>query len=197
MYPGKIMTATETGYSTSAEAGGCPAWFVEGKYMERLLFAYWLHGNINRVYPYEFIDETVVTSDPNNLENHYGLLDINGNPKPAFTALKNLISLFSDPGSTFSCGSLDWSMANVPAGFQHVLYQKRNGAYYLVVWNEITSTDTLVSQTATLTVNSAAGNSPAAATQTRILRIAAYNIAADFPHAMPPPVGPDGKPIGP
>ena len=24
-----------------------------------------------------------------------------------------------------------------------------------------------------------------------------YNIAADFPHAMPPPVSPDGKPVGP
>src|ERR1035437_6631796 len=24
-----------------------------------------------------------------------------------------------------------------------------------------------------------------------------YNIAADFPHPMPPPVGPDGKPITP
>lgn len=24
-----------------------------------------------------------------------------------------------------------------------------------------------------------------------------YNLAADFPHPMPPPVGPDGKPIGP
>ena len=68
-----------------------------------------------------------------------------------------------------------------------------NGStYFATVTNIAGATN---SQTATLTVNSAAGNSPAAATQTRILRIAAYNIAADFTNNIYPTWSSVGPPL--
>ena len=64
------------------------------------------------------------------------------NPKPAATAIRVLYQLLGDSGAnatTFTPGSLDYSISNMPSGNpggQQLLFQKSDGTFWLVLWNE-------------------------------------------------------------
>ncbi len=140
---------TETGYFTGTAQFNVDA-TVQGKYITRTLFT--AFNNLSRrTYLYEFYDES---SDKTNSESNYGLVYNNGTVKPAYTGIKNLISLLADPGSSFNTGSLTWSISGQPTGFNHTLFQKRNGSYYMVVWIGGPSTDSTISVPVTLTITS-------------------------------------------
>jgi len=139
----KSMWATETGYHTSAATKGISE-KMQGKYMPRIFLEYFRLG-IARTFSYELIDESV---DSNNPEANYGLLHNDLTPKPAYTALKNLIQVLKNQGSSFTPGSLDYTLTfNSPAGYErtqyvhHLLLQKRSGIFYLVLWHEISDGD--------------------------------------------------------
>ncbi|XGV94847.1 MAG: PA14 domain-containing protein [Leptolyngbya sp. BL-A-14] len=90
----KPMMATEVGYSTGSATSDRPVTeTVQGKYIPRLFLESFNQG-VSRTFSYELFDQK---ADPNNSENNYGLLRSDGTPKPAYTALKNLISLLNDP----------------------------------------------------------------------------------------------------
>ena len=138
----KPMAATETGYQTSKNSISEKA---HGKYMPRLFLEYFRKG-IVRTFCYELVDEF---NDPNNPEANFGLLHNDLTPKPAYIALKNLINLLNDPGPSFTPSSLDYTLAvNPPASYgrtqyiHHLLLQKRDGTFYLVLWHEIANADT-------------------------------------------------------
>jgi len=103
----KPMAATETGYNTSKKG---ISERMHGKYMPILFLEYFRKG-IVRTFSYEFVDEW---NAPNNPEANFGLLRNDLSPKPAYTALKNLISLLKDPGLNFTPGSLDYSFSVQP-----------------------------------------------------------------------------------
>jgi len=139
----KPMAATETGYYTTRGAKGISE-TMHGKYMPRLFLEYFRQG-IVRTCSYEFVDER---SDRNSDQANYGLLRYDLSPKPAYTALKNVISVLKDPGSSFKPGSLNYKLTfKPPAGYErtqyvhHLLLQKRDGSFYLVLWHEISNGD--------------------------------------------------------
>ncbi len=137
---GKPMVVTETGYHTALEwTGEHPPVTEEamGRYMPRLLLDYFDAG-ISRTYIYEFIDEGTSLS---NREQAFGLLRADGSEKPAFTAVKNLISILADPGAGFSAGRLNYTVAGDMGGVKTMLLQKRDGRYYLIFWQEAPSYD--------------------------------------------------------
>ena len=143
------LIATETGYFTNVPGSDrSVSETVQGKYMPRLFLENYNHG-IKRTFSYELIDERANTT---NGEDNYGLLRADGSPKPAFTALKNLISLLNDTSTTaasFTPGALNYSLSNAQ-NVDHTLLQKSNGDFYLVLWQEVPSTDQAASQTVTL-----------------------------------------------
>ena len=139
----KPMVATETGYHTST-ANRSVSEKVHGKYMPRLFLEYFRKG-IPRTCSYDFVNDW---NNPNNSEANYGLLRNDFSPKPAYTALKNLISLLKDPGTNFTPGSLDYALTVNPLqGYERTQYvhqlllQKRDGSFYLVLWHEISNAD--------------------------------------------------------
>ena len=139
----KPMAATETGYFTGT-ANRSISETVHGKYMPRLFLEYF-RKNIARTCSYELVDQY---NAPSNSESNYGLLRNDLSPKPAYTALKNLISVLKDPGRSFTLGSLDFTrIVNPPSGYNltsfvhHLLLQKRDGSFYLVLWHEISNND--------------------------------------------------------
>ena len=142
----KPVVATETGYHTAlgnigiTQAGVSEA--AQAKYLPRLYAEYFNRG-VTRTFAYELLDEG---SNPDDAEKNFGLLRSNYSPKPAFTALKNTIALLEDPGPAFTPGSLDYTLAGVPADVQHTLLQKRNGDFYLALWREVQSFDTATKQ---------------------------------------------------
>ena len=100
----------------------------------------YLHG-IPRTYLYELLDEA---SDPGLKDNqlHWGLIRSNGTEKPAFSALRNLISEVDDSGEPRILMPLAWSLTNPGARVEHLLLQKSDGEFDLILWQEVPSFDT-------------------------------------------------------
>jgi hypothetical protein len=76
-----------------------------------------------------------------NLEANFGLLRNNFSEKPAFKAVKHLIALLRDPGPAFKPGALDYSVEGAPPTLRQMLLQKRDGTFYLALWNEVSVWD--------------------------------------------------------
>jgi hypothetical protein len=141
----KPMCATETGYSTFSD-GQSEA--VHAKYMPRLFAEYFRLG-IQRAYSYEFIDEFADAAGANR-EAHFGLLHRDLTPKPAYTAIRNLIHLLDDSKGKkgFQLGKLDFRIDVQPSGeytktqfVHHLLLEKSDGDFYLLLWHEISDED--------------------------------------------------------
>jgi Chitobiase/beta-hexosaminidase C-terminal domain len=132
--PGVPDMVTETGYlayPTATTAGTIPE-SVEASYTPRTVLIAYSKG-IKRTFIYELVDEWATTG--------YGLLANDFTPKPAFTALKNLIGTLQDPGASFTPGSLNYNITGNTNTLDHVLLQKRDGSYWLVLWLEQSSYD--------------------------------------------------------
>jgi hypothetical protein len=141
-FPNGPLITTEAGYHNATEATtgqpGVPE-KVAGFYLPRLLLEHLGRGE--RMYSYELIDEA---NDPTNPEASFGLLHHDLTPKPAYTAMKNLLALVSDPGPGFTTTPLMASIdgyAEIP-GVRYLLTQKRDGSYVLLVWRDVSLYDT-------------------------------------------------------
>ena len=141
----KPMAASETGYSTDTNGTSEAA---HAKYLPRLFAEYFRLG-VMRTYSYEFVDE-FEDKNGSNREAHFGLLRRDLTPKPAYAALKNLIALLKDKGASgvFRPGTLDYQLDVRPAvGYDrvqfvhHLLLQKSDRDFYLIVWHEIANED--------------------------------------------------------
>ena len=132
--PGTPDMVTETGYMafpSATQAGTIPE-SVEASYIPRTLLLTFAQG-IKRTFIYELVDETTTTG--------YGLLANDFSTKPAFTSLKNMISTLEDPGAAFTPGSLTYTVTGNTNTMRHVLLEKRDGSYWLVLWLEQSSYD--------------------------------------------------------
>lgn len=135
----KPMCATETGYYTGT-AKGAVSEAVQAKYVPRLFLEYFRLG-ISRTFNYELVD---LRPDPRDDQACRGLLHNDLTPKPAFTALKNLIALLSDRGAQFKPGAMDYALTvHPPSGYnrtqyvRHQLFQKSDGSFWLALYHEI------------------------------------------------------------
>ena len=128
------LMVTETGYHNvyqNPDLAGLPE-AVTAAYLPRLLLNHFDKG-IKRTFIYELLDEW---DEPENREANYGLVRFDGSQKLAFTALKNLLTLLSDPGRTFVPGPLDVDLEPAdPDTLSWTLLQKRDGDFYLAVWD--------------------------------------------------------------
>jgi hypothetical protein len=149
----KPIMVTETGYDDSSIPQlPLP---TKLKYTLRTLFDFWNVG-VLRTYMYEFADE-------GGSSGLFGLIGVNAQPKPTYTAVKNLIAALTDPGASFATTPLSYSLnLNGVSTIQQTLLQKRNGSYILALWNEVpawnTNTNapiTVAPQTVTLSLNAA------------------------------------------
>jgi hypothetical protein len=138
------VIATETGYHNAPNHTD-GLWIpgiseaAAGKYISRLLPEYFVRG-IVRTYLYELLD---LRDNPRDAESNLGILRAGGAPKPAFTAVKNLIALLSDPGPAFAPATLRWTLSSFQ-GFplRHLLLQKRDGRFELLLWTNSPVYDT-------------------------------------------------------
>lgn len=155
----KPMAASETGYPTHRSGSSERA---QGKYLPRLFCEYFTHG-VPRTFWYEMVDEDEFP-DPNgdNVECHYGIIRKDLTPKPAYIALKSLLTLLKDPHPVrpaFTPAALQYSLSVRPVrGYtepnsgmvtdydrtqyvHHLLLQKSDGVFYLLLWHEIADED--------------------------------------------------------
>ena len=158
--PAESVIATEAGWhnavsSRSGQPGISEA--AAGKYIPRLCLEYFNQG-VKRVY----INELINKWQNNKKEGNFGLLRRDGSPKPAFIALKSLISILQDSEGKFSPGTLSYSIEGTTKHVHHTLLQKRDRSFYLVLWQEVSSFDlrdkqdvSVSPQTVTIRLNTA------------------------------------------
>jgi hypothetical protein len=115
------------------------------KYYSRVFFEYFNFGHI-RTYAYELMDNARNTG----CEATFGLTYGDGSPKPIFNVIKNTIAVLKDPGSSFTPGSLNYTLSSTNSRLHHTLLQKRDGRYYLVLWHEYSSWENFVAQNITV-----------------------------------------------
>lgn len=138
--PGITPAITETGYVSfpSTTTPYTVPNSVAASYVPRTLLLAFKYG-YQETFFYQLLDE------PSSMQG-YGLLNSDLSPKPAFTALSNLLSLMSDPGGNFSPGTLSYQLAGGDSNLQHVLFQKSDGSYWLALWLEEPSWDPAATQ---------------------------------------------------
>jgi hypothetical protein len=132
--PGVPVMITETGYMMFSDDP--PQYSIPpstgASYIPRTLLLTYMQG-VKRTYIYELLDEV---SSPG-----YGLIDDSMNPKPAFLAVENLIANLWDEGPSFAPGKLAYSLTGGDSALKQVLFQKRDGSFWLVLWLEQSSYD--------------------------------------------------------
>jgi hypothetical protein len=137
------IVVTETGYTNAVqETGGqTPASeLATSKYIPRLLLGMF-HAGIAKTYIYELLDEG--PGDPlTESEDSFGLVRQDGSLKPAYVAVRNLISLLSDPGPAFNTGTISYTLSGAAPDTDTVLLEKRDGSYWLAIWQEVSSWNT-------------------------------------------------------
>jgi hypothetical protein len=130
----KPVWATELGYSTAlnAPAGQQPVSEYAGAvYLLRELLENFQAG-VQRSYVYELIDDLPDPSD-GNVQDHYGLLRANDTPKPAFTALQNLLALVGDQAPA-TLTPTQVNVTQAPHDLQQIVLQQSAHSYLVVLW---------------------------------------------------------------
>jgi hypothetical protein len=132
------VIVTETGYHTAIASNTDHPAVSEAamaRYVPRLLLDNFAAG-IAGSYLYELIDEGTSLA---NREQNFGLLRNDGSPKPAYTALKNLMALLNDPGGSGARGVVSVVMGGDTAGVSRLAFVKRDGRQYIVLWQDVPS----------------------------------------------------------
>jgi hypothetical protein len=145
------LVVTEAGYHTATQWTGPHPGISEeaqARYTPRLLLEFFNAG-IQRSFLYEFVDQG---SDNREREQKFGLLRSNGSEKPAYTSLKNLITILKDPGPAFATGTLGFTLDGDSSKVERTVLQKRDGRFYLILWQNERSYD--LQARSNITVNS-------------------------------------------
>lgn len=141
--PGQPIVITEAGYYTLPGQGwGGVDQHTQAIYTVNLLLDTALLG-VQTTYLYQLLD---AYADPNgtNIDKHFGLFDVDNNPKEAATALHNLTAILADrdaASGSFAAGSLDYTVTGWGADGHSLLLEKANGTFELALWNEVTIWD--------------------------------------------------------
>jgi hypothetical protein len=136
--PGKPVIYTEGGYhnAMNTTSGHRPTpESVVGSYAPRMLLEHFVRGT-SRFYQYELLDQRPDAEQVDH-EARFGLLRNDFSPKPAYSAMKNLLALAADPGPAFTPGELAYRVHGAPASTRQVLVQKRNGEFVLLLWRDV------------------------------------------------------------
>jgi hypothetical protein len=137
----KPIFVTETGYHNRTAQEGHPGVpeAVAARYLPRLHLHYFNTG-IVRTFSYELLD---LFPDPGmtDMERHFGLARNDGSPKPAFTALRNLIRILKDPGPPFAADALGYALGGETHGVRRTVLQKRDKTFLVIFWLEVVGYD--------------------------------------------------------
>ena len=140
--PGKKLWITETGYEEND--GEIEKYVVtrkaKAKYLPRIYANYYLQQEIEKTFLFELLS-------PVEDETAFGIVDTNLKPTPAYYAIKNMISLLEEATwnkskqswkyPAFKTSSLKYTFKGDRTDIEHLLLQKSDGTFYLLIWQEV------------------------------------------------------------
>jgi hypothetical protein len=129
----KPIWTTETGYGDDTTRPCALPDAVIAKYDPREVGERFLAGEPRT----EFYQFTDMPSDK--VFGSMGLTFASGAPKAQYLALASMLHLLSDKGSAFSPQPLSYSISGATSNLHHLLLQKRDGTYFLLLWLEVPS----------------------------------------------------------
>lgn len=137
MAPAKPNWMTESGLSSGSDTAAYTTLLSSGRLIPRFALRAFRLG-YSRWYAYELLDQfDPIYHISNPSEDRYGLYDYNLNPKPGGRALSNIIAILSDPGPSFTPGSLTWTAEGNTTYLETELFQKRDGSFWLAYWQSL------------------------------------------------------------
>jgi hypothetical protein len=131
------FVTTETGWYTPTQAGwqGSGAnEYVQARLLLNDLFDHAMLPDNKLVYIFDLRWGTTDFSDPG-----WGVIHDDGTPKISGTAIHNLMAILIDTGATaptFTPSALRYSLAGMPSASGNFSFQKSNGSYDILLWNE-------------------------------------------------------------
>lgn len=133
---GKPTAITECGYSTAVMAPNKEG--VDEATQAKFTLAMVLRAQLKgaaQVAIYELADQK---PDPGlaNIQQHYGLFRVDWTPKPAATALRNMLGVIGAGKGAVSEGTLAYTVTGMPANSQQLLFQDGDGAFVIALWPE-------------------------------------------------------------
>jgi hypothetical protein len=131
----KPVWATEAGFhnAVNASTGMPPTSEAAGAvYVLRTVLEHFKSG-IARTYLYELVD---LYPDPGakNPNWSFGLLRNDYTPKPAYTALRNLLTLVGDDQQKSRLTPLQLKLSGADAAVRHLVLQRADGTYVVALW---------------------------------------------------------------
>jgi len=140
--PDRPFAITETGYHTSLTAGATGGWdgvdpetqakFILNTYMDAAKLG------SRGTFIYQLLD-AYADSAGSDMEGHFGLFSLTYEPKPAATAIRNMMTILQDSGAqagSFETRALPATVVGLPKTGSVLPMQKSSGAYTLVLWDE-------------------------------------------------------------
>ena len=133
----KPVMVTEFGYNNAlnAQSGDPPVSDTAAAiYMLRTYLLNYMAG-VPRSYVYELVDEK---PDPGltDQEEHFGLMNNDLTPKPAFTALENLLAVIGSPSAPASLTPLGLDLSSQATDIQSLLLEDDATYYQLILWHD-------------------------------------------------------------
>ncbi|MBA2561291.1 MAG: hypothetical protein H0V07_15670 [Propionibacteriales bacterium] len=139
--PGRPFVCTESGmHNASASvvtAFSAHSLKAAGIYAPRMTLEHLMRGSTRQWY-FQLVDEY---PDPTltEMDSEFGLFNNDWTPKPAATAWKRMVSLFTDPGPAFTPPGIQMAVSG-PA-LRSMLFQKRDGTALLALWRDVSVYD--------------------------------------------------------
>lgn len=128
-YPGKTYWATEGGYAS--DVLNWNEW-TQSKLTLRMYLEYFRHG-IEKTFLYQLYDTS---------NRCWGLIESDNDPKKSFYSLKDMMSILDGGGTSFTPGSLSFTLSYEDTKFTHyLLLQNDSGIFYLIMWYDGDSWD--------------------------------------------------------
>lgn len=131
----KKIWITEAGYPTLAGPG-----YFEGvseDIQANLLLDLLLNAStrdIGKVFIYQFLDQYTDRADQ---QGYFGVVSLDWRPKPAYEAIRNLITIVSRDGGAASTSRADLSyrLDGLPETAAHAVYQLNDRSWIVAVWD--------------------------------------------------------------
>ena len=135
LFSPRPLVATEYGYFTEPQTNqNAVSESVQAKVLLRAIGDHYLRNPGDVHFIYSLKDSG--TFAPTQVEGSFGIMKQNADPKPAYTAIKNLIALLKDPGPSFAPGGLEMTISNSNSALHQVVLARRDGTYRVLLWNE-------------------------------------------------------------